>query len=233
MRQNKPGRRSKAPSPRPTAAESEFAAKGLLSDLILHSFNVTNLIIKPPTFNGADSSRKRGRPKAAHHGARTGLVQLVSTGRACGSCAAHHRARLGYLFASSACFASPSPWDPLFEGVRAWRARLHMSRTPTPPRERRAPECPSFRRPHRPAPHALAPLAAAAARPSLLRAGLLSVSSLTRDGDLNCATELHYPLIKSPEFQNIFLRKSDRIANSSPALQKHGVSGLFFHRFAF
>jgi hypothetical protein len=105
------------------------------------------------------------------------------------------------------------------------------SSTPTPQRERRAPECPSFRRPHRPAPHALAPLAAAAARPSLLRAGLLSVSSLTRDGDLNCATELHYPLIKSPEFQNIFPRKPVRNANSSPALQKHGVSGLFFHHF--
>jgi|PersoiStandDraft_1058852.scaffolds.fasta_scaffold164791_1 hypothetical protein len=40
--------------PSPAAKEFEFATKGLLSDLILYSFNVTNLIIKPPTFNGAD-----------------------------------------------------------------------------------------------------------------------------------------------------------------------------------
>jgi hypothetical protein len=54
MRQNYIGRCSKAPPQRPTAEEFKFATKGLLSDLILHSFNVTNLIIKPPTFNGAD-----------------------------------------------------------------------------------------------------------------------------------------------------------------------------------
>jgi hypothetical protein len=45
MRRLKLGSRNKAPSPAPAAEEFEKAAQGLQSDLVLHSFNVTNLII--------------------------------------------------------------------------------------------------------------------------------------------------------------------------------------------
>jgi|PersoiStandDraft_1058852.scaffolds.fasta_scaffold134265_1 hypothetical protein len=44
MRRLEIGSRSQAPSPAPAAEEFEFAAQGLQSDLVLHSFNVTNLI---------------------------------------------------------------------------------------------------------------------------------------------------------------------------------------------
>jgi len=122
------------------------------------------------------SGRVQALRSSSARGARAGLGQPP------------RGARPGYLFASSACFAPPSPWDPLFEGVRAGvrdctcpalaLARLSASVGPLSAR-------PSFRN-H----HALASLAAAAARPSLLRAGLLSSSGLTRNGCLDSTTEL-------------------------------------------
>ena len=84
--------------PSPTAEEFKFATKGRLPDLILHSFNVTNLIIKPRLLMAwikVGNVTRPGRPitgraqglrSPSARGARAGLGQpTAGHGRAISS----------------------------------------------------------------------------------------------------------------------------------------------------
>jgi hypothetical protein len=190
MRRLKLGSRSKAPSPAPAAAEFEFAAKGLLSDLILHSFNVTNLIIKPRLLMAwikVGNVTRPGQPI-------TGRAQVL-----CSSSARGARAGLGWptaghgwAISSLRQLASLPPRHGTLS-LKGFGPGVRDCTCPALPRLRASVGHLSVRPSEGltgSAPHALAPLAAAAARPSLIRAGLLSVSGLTRNGCLNSTTEL-------------------------------------------